>query len=304
MPLLVRSRIAEQLGGRVTAWSNRESGLLPGYAMQVQTTDGHTFIRAASGEDPLTLEQYRREAAVAVALPPDAPAPELRWVIDEDVGHYGAWVIIAYEMHAVRAPSEPWTLDDLAGAVQLARVTALTASPGGPHLPPVETQVPADAWADLADRLPAGLGEYTTWITGRIDDLADLAAAAPEAIRGTSLVHGTLQRQTVLLPAAPDETSLAVDWIRAATGAPFLDLVTLLRFVHAEGGPSPDTLLAHYPLPPGTDDDAVNAYLAALAGQLVRDSLEPPLPGAPFLRTLQREHAHICLDWLRRRLGL
>ncbi|WP_125774935.1 phosphotransferase [Antribacter gilvus] len=303
MPLAVRARITEQLGARVTAWTNRDSGMMAGYAIQVQTVDGHLFIKAASGEDPLTQQMYRREAMVAQVLPEGAPAPEFRWVVDEDFGPYGPWVIIGYGMRPVRMASEPWGLEDIAGAVRVARIAADLESPGGPHLPPVSTLMPLDAWVDLADRMPAGLSEYTTWLTGRMDYLAELALGAPEAMQGTRLVHGTLRRPTVLLPAFPGTEGMGVDWIRAGTGAPFVDLVTLLRFVHAEGGPSPDLLLTIHPLPPGTDDDAVNAYLSALAGYLVRDSLEPAPPTIPFLRSMQREQAHVVIEWLRRRLG-
>jgi cysteine desulfurase/selenocysteine lyase len=48
---------------------------------------------------------------------------------------------------------------------------------------------------------------------------------------------------------------------------------------------------------------AVTAYLAALTGYFVHESLQPPPPGIPHVRAFQRAQGEVCIAWLRERLG-
>ena len=53
----------------------------------------------------------------------------------------------------------------------------------------------------------------------------------------------------------------------------------------------------------GVDSDAVNAVLAAVAGDFLYQSLLPAPANLPTLRTHQREKGAAALAWLRRRIS-
>lgn len=97
--------------------------------------------------------------------------------------------------------------------------------------------------------------------------------------------------------------AVAVDWAYPGRGAAFCDLVGMLPAVEVEGGPPPEEALRRRPLPQGTDEDAVTAYLVAITGYFVHASLQPPPPGIPHVRAFQRAQGEAGIAWLRRRLG-
>ena len=117
-------------------------------------------------------------------------------------------------------------------------------------------------------------------------------------------MHGDLRGDNALVEYGPrGATAVAVDWPNAARGAAFVNLVGMLPAVRVEGGPEPEDVLAAHPLPPGTDQDAVTAFLAAETGYFLASSLRPPPPGIPHVRAFQRAQGEECVAWLRRRLG-
>ncbi len=80
--------------------------------------------------DPDTPDLHRTEARVAAALPPDLPAPRLRWWTERDVGG-DVWVALLVDAVDGEPPALPWTpaaaarivpvLTDLARQVPRAR---------------------------------------------------------------------------------------------------------------------------------------------------------------------------------------
>jgi hypothetical protein len=78
--------------------------------------------------------------------------------------------------------------------------------------------------------------------------------------------------------------------------------VGLLPSLHLDGGPDPVEVFGAHPLGRNADPDAVNTYLAALAGYFVRQSLLPPPPGINGVRVFQRRQGEIACNWLQQRL--
>ena len=92
-----------------------------------------------------------------------------------------------------------------------------------------------------------------------------------------------------------------VDWPHAAVGNPVFDVVAWAPSVVLEGGPRPEDLLAAHRQSRAADADVVSVLVAAVSGFFVSQSLRPPPPGLPTLRTFQAAQGEVALAWLRRR---
>ncbi|MEN5073041.1 hypothetical protein ABE437_04420 [Isoptericola cucumis] len=310
LPAPVRAAIEARLGAPVTGWTSHDGGYSPGLASTLRTDGGAVFVKAVGVSHEFAATLYRQEARRSALLPRGVPAPRARWLLDVPTDD-GAWVAVASDAVAGRTPTSPLRGRDLDAVAELAlRVGEHEVAPG--VLPEVADELPTSCTATLAAERPAGLATLDPWFTTHLDRLAGLERHAPEAVAGTRLVHGDLRADnTLLVEQAPDggraagagPAALAVDWAYPARGAAFCDLVGMLPATQAEGGPAPEDVLARHPLPHGTDEDAVTAYLVALTGYFVHSSLQPPPPGIPHVRAFQRVQGEAGVAWLRRRLG-
>ena len=209
-------------------------------------------------------------------------------------------MVLLFEDIDGATPRTPWRADELdrvlAALTELA--TALTPSPLAIERAAELPVLPPDQWRALRDgedgeRLP------DSW-RSRLPDLVALEDAWPAATNGESLVHLDLRADNLLLTR---DRVYVVDWPWATIGAPWLDLVAMLPSVAMQGGPDPEPVWHAHPLSAGVDPDAVNAFLAALAGMLTRQSYLPPPPGLPTLRAFQAGQGAAARAWLAHRLG-
>ncbi|WP_340697316.1 phosphotransferase family protein [Cellulosimicrobium funkei] len=300
LPAAVRAAVETRLGAGVSGWTSHDGGYSQGLASTLRTDAGDVFVKAVGPEHPFTADLYRLEARTASALPAGTPAPALRWVLDDNLDGAGTWVALAFDAVPGRAVATPWRDDELAAVADLARRIGEVEVPADSPLPRFADTVEWREWEDLADRRPAGLGTYDPWVADRLDRLAVLASAWPEATAGDHLVHGDLRGDNTVLV---DRAAVAVDWPCAARGAAFCDAVGMLPAVQVEGGPPPEEVLRRHPLPRDVEPDAVTSYLAALTGYFLKSSLDPAPPGIPHLRAFQRAQAEVGVAWLRHRLG-
>ncbi|MBE9940321.1 aminoglycoside phosphotransferase family protein [Cellulosimicrobium cellulans] len=300
LPTAVRAAVETRLGAGVSGWTSHDGGYSQGLTSTLRTDAGDVFVKAVGPEHPFTADLYRLEARTARALPGGTPAPALRWVLDDDLDGAGTWVALAFDAVPGRAVATPWRDDELAAVADLARRIGEVEVPADSLLPRFADTVEWREWEDLADRRPAGLGTYDPWVAARLDRLAVLASAWPEATAGDHLVHGDLRGDNTVLV---DRAAVAVDWPCAARGAAFCDAVGMLPAVQVEGGPPPEEVLRRHPLPRDVEPDAVTSYLAALTGFFLKSSLDPAPPGIPHLRAFQRAQAEVGVAWLRHRLG-
>jgi hypothetical protein len=86
-------------------------------------------------------------------------------------------------------------------------------------------------------------------------------------------------------------------------GAPWADLVCLLPSLELDGGPSCEEAFSSQRVSATADRDAVNSFVAAIAGYLTRMSLLPPPPGLPTVRAFQAAQAVITQRWIAERCG-
>lgn len=94
------------------------------------------------------------------------------------------------------------------------------------------------------------------------------------------------------------------DWPFASAGPPEFDFVAFAQTVTAEGGPTPEWILAEYETVLPLRDRAVDASLCGVAGYFADRSWRPPIVGLPRLRSWQRRQLKATLRWTARRLDL
>jgi hypothetical protein len=289
-------------------------GFSPGATSILEWAGRSVFVKAVGLElNPDSPGLHRREIVISSALPRSARFPRLLETYDD-----GAWVALAFEVVAGRPPRHPWEDDELA-RVATALTTMhdeLTPSPA-PALETLADYARAlfGGWSELAGAgAGAGTGTGTgsgatagappagldPWAQSHLDRLAELEATWPAACAGSTLVHGDVRSDNVLLT---DGGVVFVDWPHAAVGNPAFDLVAWAPSVVLEGGPLPEALLALCAPSGRLDDDALTILLAAVAGFFVSHSLRPPPPGLPTLRPFQAAQGAVALAWLRRRTG-
>ena len=296
----VRATVEERLGARVVDARNQAGGFSPGLAARCRLDDGgRVFIKAVSpDQNAMACRIHRREAEVASQLPVGLPAPQLLHVVDD-----GHWVALVFEEVEGDQPAEPWQDSQLAVVLPALQRFAEQVTPTpAPALQTVEDRYrhPFHGWRDLA----AGVVDATSYgpdVLSAVDRLAGIEPGWVDAAAGDTLLHTDLRADNMLL--TPDGGVVLVDWPWACTGAAFVDLVLLLPSVGLSGGPDPQTVIERHELFRDVDPDALLAVFTALAGFFVRQSLDPPPPGLPTVRSFQRAQAEVALAWLLPRIA-
>jgi aminoglycoside phosphotransferase (APT) family kinase protein len=292
----VRAAIERQLGSRVGRAVTQPGGFSPGVAARLELeSGGRVFVKAVGPEpNPDSPELHRREAVVAAALAPEAPAPRFLFGHDQE-----GWVALVFEDVDGREPELPWREDELARVLDAVADLAEALTP-----PPVDAAPAAEAldallrgWRILAaEGAPAGIDP---WAAGQLDELAALEARWNESAAGSTMLHGDVRADNILL--APDRV-VFVDWPHACVGPAWLDLLLFVPSVAMQGGPPPWEVFEAHPLGRDAPAERVVPIVAALAGFFVQRSALPPPPGLPTLREFQRAQGIETLAWLRRSL--
>ncbi|MCU1398041.1 MAG: Phosphotransferase enzyme family protein [Acidimicrobiales bacterium] len=138
------------------------------------------------------------------------------------------------------------------------------------------------------------------WTRRHLKRLVDLESPWVDAARGTTLVHGDLRADNVIIGA---HRTCVVDWPSASVGAEWIDLVGLLPAMHLDGGPTPVEAWSRSPIGRRAPADGVDAYLCFIAGYFTRQALQPPPPNVPALRPFQHAQGVIARGWLAERTG-
>jgi hypothetical protein len=303
LPGHLRVAVEQVLGSSVVAATTQPGGFSPGIAARLALADGSRAFVKAVGDDINrdSPDLHRAEARVAAALPPTAPAPRLRGVVDAD-----GWVILVFEDVDGQLPAQPWRADELG------RVLAATADLSQ-ALTPAPIDVPTAAtrfhtlgrgWQLLAADLAAGTDDLAgadPWVRAHLPDLVGLEQGWASAAVGDTLAHGDVRADNVLL--TPDRV-VFVDWPWACLARAWFDLVAMLPNVALNGGPPPQDILAKHPAAAGADPAAVTTVICALAGTWTYLGRRPDPPGLPTVRAFQRAHAAVAGRWLGQRLAL
>lgn len=298
LPASVRDAARSALGAAVVRDLPQSGGFSPGLASRLVLADGRrVFAKAISAaRNPRSPGLYRREIEVMSALPATVPAPRLRWSLDD-----GDWVMLVLDDIEGHMPATPWipaeltrvmtALEQLAGALDPAPISA----------PSIVDDLEENfsSWHAVATE-PALLALQDPWARENIDRLVALETGWADAARGTALLHADLRADNLLLT---DNAVMVVDWPYAVVGAPWVDALLFLPSVAATS-PALDLeqVWAGFAPARGVDPDAVNAVLAAVAGDFLRQSLLPAPVNLPGLRAHQRDKGTAALAWLRHRL--
>ncbi len=299
LPAELRAAVEAWLGEPVMAAASQAGGFSPGVAARLLTASGRRVFLKAVGV-ALNADSprfHRREIAIAAALPPSASAPRLLWSYD-----HGGWVALIFEDIAGTQPQQPWRTDELARVLGALNdlAAALTPSP----LPPTIAVRARDsaplngAWWTRVRR--DALSGLDPWSARHLDALIALEAVAPAAADGETLQHFDVRADNVLLTP---ERVYVVDWPHARIGAPWLDLVGMAPSVAMQGGPEPEALLRDQPVLRGVAPEAIDAFIALLAGYFTWHAMQPPPPGIPTVRAFQDAQGIVARRWLARRRG-
>ncbi len=299
VPGEVQRAVEDAVGSAVVTHDNLVGGFSPGPAGPARLTDGRSvFIKACGDElNPVTPWMHRREAHVLERLPSTVPAARLLASVDT-----GSWVVIVTELLPGRTPMVPLTRAAIDAVLELVVGLARAEDDAGfDWLDPVGhhelERSTRWAWRKIADE---GLVDRLDgWARANLERLIDLEHDWVEAAHGTALLHRDLRTDNIVI--TPDG-AVAVDWPTASRGAEWIDLVGLLPSLHLDGGPDPVEVFGAHPLGRNADADAVNSYLASLAGYFVRQSLLPPPPGIGGVRSFQGRQGEIACNWLQQRL--
>jgi aminoglycoside phosphotransferase (APT) family kinase protein len=295
LPESVRNAVESGLGARVAEAVTQPGGFSPGVAARLRLEDERAaFVKAVgSSPNPYSPGLHRREAKIAAALPPEAPAPRLLFSHDD-----GDWVTLVFEDIPGREPALPWRDDELRRVLDALGDLSTALTPA-----PLEAEPFAERFADVLQGwgllAEAGAGDLDPWAATRLLDLAALESDWTDAAGGETLVHSDVRADNVLLT---DDRVVFVDWPHASLGAPWLELLCFLPSVAMQGGPKPWEIFDVHPVSRASSPEDVNAVLAALAGFFVHAGAQPPPPGLPTLREFQRAQGVEALAWLRRRL--
>ncbi len=301
VPPGVRAAVDELLGSRIVTAINAAGGFSPGPAVTCTLANGtRAFVKACSSDaNSFTPAMHRREAEVLRKMPSHFPVPGLIGVVDAE-----NWVALVIEHVEGRMPVAPLSENDVKSVLRLVEVLAELGTPS--PIQPLGAVGPAErdhggvhSWPTMVEE---GLVDrLDDWSLRHIERLVDVEAGWTEAVSGTSLLHGDLRTDNILITA---DRSMVVDWPAAGIGAAWVDLVGLLPALHVDGGPSPVSVFGRHPVGRTSDRERVDSYICALAGYFTRQSLLPPAPGIAAVRSFQGAQGAVTRQWLAERLRL
>jgi aminoglycoside phosphotransferase len=301
VPAALRAEVERLLGGRVLRAVTQPGGSSPGVTARLVLSNGRSaFVKAVSDINPDSLDSHRAEGRIAGALPASVPAARLHASVDSD-----GWVILIFEDVDGRMPVQPWQPAELSRVLDAMADLALTLTPTPIEAPSADARFRrylGRGWQQLAAALSAGdddLADLDPWARGTLHDLARLEAGWAAAAQGTTLVHGDVRADNVLL--APDRV-VFVDWPWGCVAQPWFDLVTMLPSVALNGGPPPESVLTAHPVARDADPDGVTSVVAALAGMWTYLGRQPDPLGLLPVRAFRRAQGEIALAWLKARI--
>lgn len=278
----------------------QSGGFSPGLASRLVLGDGRrVFAKAISGgRNPRSPGLYRREIEVMKAIPAAAPVPGLKWSYDD-----GDWVMLVLDDVDGVMPAIPWDPGVMTRVLAALERLGATLTPAPADALPIAEDLGGSfrSWHVIAAD-PALAGRLGGWERAHLDDLAALEPGWERAAEGNTLLHADLRADNLLLTRVGGV--MVIDWPYAVRGAAWVDVLLFLISAAADGGVDPEAAWRGYGPGRRADPGAVNAVLAAAAGDFTLQSLLPAPQNMPALRGHQRAKGSAAAGWLRRRLSL
>ncbi|HEY1559877.1 MAG TPA: aminoglycoside phosphotransferase family protein [Caulobacteraceae bacterium] len=267
-------RVTTFLGWRPSAWFEVHGGYTPAARFLVRDGPKSAFLKV--GTTPVTVAHMHREiaayAAVSGSFRPNlygaCEDPELPFLLIEDLSE------------AIWPP--PWS-DELIGAVLHA--AAELHSRRATLRPYAEVHGSSEPGWRTVERDPAPFLSLNlaaeSWLARALPTL--LAAEAACSTEGEAATHFDLRSDNICFSRG---RAIFIDWGEACLSNAKFDLGFWLPSLAFEGGPRPQTILPNEP----EIAAKVSGFFAAHAGL-------PAVPGAPFVRRVQREQLTTSLPW-------
>ncbi|WP_327097045.1 phosphotransferase [Nocardia vinacea] len=296
LPASARAAIERRLHARVQMVTVPSGGFSHGMAALLKLDDGRTvFAKAIPSDDTLAL-RYRTEADTVSRLPAVVPTPAVLFSIES-----AGWVVTVFEA----VPGWHPRLDrprELAAVLDVVEQLAVVLTPNPlAGVPTIEQSYGPEltGWRQFAEHGPPA--DLDRWSLGNLDRLAELEATWPDLAAGDTLLHTDLRPDNMLYQK--DRGVVVVDWAWPCSGAAWVDLVSLMPSLLADGI-DPDPILATHPTTVDTDPAAITAFVCAMSGYWARNSRLPAQPRSPNLRVHQAEKARISREWLTKRITM
>jgi Ser/Thr protein kinase RdoA (MazF antagonist) len=156
------------------------------------------------------------------------------------------------------------------------------------------------SWRTIAGD-PALSGRVGAWAQANLARLVELETGWAAAAQGATLCHADLRADNLLLTT--DDRVKIVDWPYAVTGAAWVDTLLFLPSVAATSTIDPEQAWNSFRPARTADADAVNAVLAAVAGDFLYQSMLPAPANLPTVRAHQQDKGAAALSWLRSRIS-
>jgi hypothetical protein len=278
----IADRIARVVGARPVALRAVNRGYTPAGRLIATFAAGETlFVKFATNE--LTAGWLRDEHRAYAAL--EAPFMPCchGWEDDGDLP-----MLLLEDLSAAHWPPS-WSDRQIEMLLDTLRRVAGLRLEGAPSLDSAsELKL---GWRMVADDpapfLSLGLAS-AAWLDDALPILLD--ALDDLVIEGEGLLHCDVRSDNVCFVG---ERTVLVDWNWACVGNPVVDIGGWLPSLHAEGGPSPETILPDAP-----------EIAAMMSGFFASRAGLPGIPDAPFVRAVQRTQLATALPWAVRALGL
>lgn len=281
----LESRVADLMGARPLGFRPAKGGYTAALRGIVRLDDGRSvFLKAAT--DERTAKWLRAEHVVYSYLSKVAEgefAPEmLGW---DDNG--GLPILALEDLSGAHWPP-PWEAGMPERVVEaLSRLRRIAPMPGMKKLASHRDEM--HGWRIIAeDPMPfLSLGLCSAeWLDAALPTL--VAAEEGVDLAGEDFLHWDVRSDNLCFAGGK---MLLVDWNWACAGNGVFDLALWLPSLHAEGGPAPESILAHSP-----------EMAAVLSGVLGKGTAMAPL-GTPR-SDMQLSQLRSALPWAARELGL
>lgn len=302
----VRSSLESELGASVISAENQPGGFSPGLAARCELDDGRrVFIKAVShDQNEHAPNMHRRERDTAAGFPMDFPSPQLLHSYDD-----GLWVALVFRDVEGQPPQSPWTLDQLDLTLNALEGLTVHTDPSPVADLPVYTDILREDFTGWARFSEHGIGDGThpignlePWIVANIDTLATTESTWAAGCSGSSLVHGDLRSDNLVIDG--DGHVWFVDWAHAARGQPWTDLAGMIPSMVMEGAPPAEEIWQRSAWATSVEDDALTAFVVALAGYFTWGARQPPPKGLPTLRSFMEAQGTQARRWVGLRMGL
>jgi hypothetical protein len=306
VPRAVKAEVARILGSPVARAERAYGGYAPSATFRVVLRDRRrAFLKstyplpAGSGVIWGVAEEERAYRALGERIRPWAPALLGSFQV---AGWHG---LLLEDLGPSDVP--PWT-------GRLARRAARDFAElhrANLRMRPTST-ITATLWRRFTDRWPkADLARVAGLARGREDEAREWLDVAIPVLRSAGPRLGRARTRRTLLHLDARSDNLRVrhglrlfDWNFACVGPPELDVAAFAQSIAAEGGPPPERFVDAYRERLALDDRVLGLAVAAIAGLFAQRAPEPPVPGLPRLRSVQRRQLKASLPWAARLLDL